>query len=177
MSVVVAPIVEGYGDVAAVPVLLRRMEPTLDVKRPVRFPKSRLQMPEHLHRAALIAASNIIGTGAVLLIMDADEECAATVGPSLQTQLEATLPNCLCRVVLPVREFEAWIVGGDDIYGVHDPDSAGNLKGRLRQNHGVYSETVDQPSLIARADLEILANRSRSFRRLQSVVREIAQLS
>lgn len=79
--------------------------------------------------------------------------------------------------MLPVREFEAWIVGGDSAYGVTDPDNAGDLKGRIQTRYGVYRETVDQPRLIALSDLDLLAKCSRSFRRLRKVVDEFEQLS
>jgi hypothetical protein len=175
MSFVVAPIVEGHGDVGAVPVLLRRLDSALQVKTPVRFPRSRLLIDDHLSRAARIAAANIRGPGAVLLIIDADEDCAARLVPNLEQRLRGMLPHVPCRVVLPVREFEAWIVGGDPAYLNENPDESGDLKGRIRTRLGTYSETVDQPRLIATADLELLAARSRSFRRLQKVVAEFGE--
>lgn len=172
MSFTVAPIVEGHGDVIALPILLRRMNSALIVKRPVRFPKTKLMMPEHLQRAARIAASNIQTPGAVLLVMDADEECAATRAANMSRLLGEYLPGQMCKVALAVREFEAWIVGGDDYYAVLDADAAGNLEGRIRDRYGVYSETADQPRLIARADLARLEQTSRSFRHLRKVVEQ-----
>lgn len=174
MNFTIAPIVEGHGDVDAVPLLIRRISPSLIVKRPVRFPRNRLIENKHLERAARIAASNIADRGAVLLVMDADEDCAAKLGPDLERRLECILPRRLCRVVLVVREFEAWIVGGHAAFGIADPDQAGDLKGRIRSQFGVYKETVDQPRLIAEADLELLMERSRSFRRLKKVLDEFS---
>ncbi|MFO0837673.1 MAG: DUF4276 family protein [Phycisphaerae bacterium] len=176
MSVVLAPIVEGHGEVDAVPVLLRRMAPELIVRRPVRFPRNRLVQEEHLRRAARIASANIEREGAILMLIDSDEDCAARLGPDLEKRLSEFAPNLTCRVVLAVREFEAWIVGGDPANAIDDPDRAGNLIGRLREQHGVYKKTADQPRLIARSDLEILARRSRSYRHLEKVVREIQSL-
>ncbi|RIK65505.1 MAG: hypothetical protein DCC65_12545 [Planctomycetota bacterium] len=175
MTFEIAPIVEGHGDVAALPVLLRRLAPELHVKRPVRFPRSRLLIDEHLNRAARIAASNISMSGAVLLMIDADEDCAARLGPQLEQRLARLLPQTMCRVVLPVKEFEAWIVGGDSEFDIEDADCTGDLKGLIRERRGEYSEAVDQPRLIANARIELLARRSRSFRRLQAVVREFQQ--
>lgn len=177
MSFTVAPIVEGHGDVAALPLLLRRMAPSLDVKRPVRCPKTRLLIPEHLRRAATIAAANILGRGAILLVFDANGDCAAELGPKLEAHLREMVPNRPCRAALAVREFEAWIVGGDAAYGAGDADTAGDLKGRIRRRHGVYSETADQPRLVARSDLALLEERSRSFRRLAKVVREFEEIA
>lgn len=177
MTFIIAPIVEGHGDVAAVPVLLRRMAPMLLVRRPVRFPRSRLLQEEHLSRAARIAEANIDEDGAVLLVLDADDDCAATLGPELESKLQSAIPNRICRTALAVREFEAWIVGGITTYNTIDPDSTGNLKGLIRDRLGVYGETADQARLIASADLEVLEQRSRSFRRLCKVVRELEQIA
>ncbi|MCC7349574.1 MAG: hypothetical protein IT446_03315 [Phycisphaerales bacterium] len=175
MSFTVAPIVEGHGDVPAIRVLLNRMNPSFHVATPVRYPRSKLILPEHLSRAAQIAATNIRCKGGLLLMLDADEDCAKTLGPKLQDRLEKCLPNVLCRVVLPVREFEAWIVGGNNRYVTIDPDSTGDLKGKIKSIHGHYKETVDQPKLIAAADLELLRQRSRSFRHLQKIVNEFTE--
>lgn len=172
MSFVVAPIVEGYGDEAAVPLLLRTMAPTLQVGRPVRFPRGRLTIAEHLLRAAAIANANIRDQGAILLVMDADEDCAAALGPQLEEMLRSRFGERMCRVVLAVREFENWIIGGTASYGVDDADRAGDAKGRIKAAQGVYKETVDQAKLIARADLHRLAQVSRSFRRLRKVIDE-----
>ncbi len=131
MSFVVAPIVEGHGDVQALPVLLRMIDPTLQIARPVRFPRSKLIKQEHLVRAAAIAAANIIDPGAIFLLIDADEDCAAQLGPELERYLSERFPKRLCRVVLAVREFEAWIVGGNPVYGINDADEAGALKERI----------------------------------------------
>jgi hypothetical protein len=172
VSFVIAPIVEGHGDVAAVPVLLRMVAPDLSIARPVRFARSRLVNRDHLVRAARIAAANIADRGAVLLIMDADEDCAAQLAPKLHAWLNETLTDRMCRVVLAVREFEAWIVGGQEEYHVPDPDGAGGLKKRIEARFGIYKETVDQPKHTAAIDLALLEVRSRSFRRFMKVVRE-----
>lgn len=177
MSFEVAPIVEGHGDVAALPVLLRRINPSIIVKRPVRFPRNKLVIREHLIRAAEIAAANLTGRGGLLLLLDADEDCAAELGPRLEAQLTEALPQHVCRVVLAVREFEAWIVGGDPAFDVSDPDQCGDLKGRIHHHLGVYSETVDQPRLIAGSNLDRLLQCSRSFQRLHKVVDEFASRS
>lgn len=178
MSFVVAPIVEGHGDVAAVPLLLRRMAPELAVARPVRCPRTRVVRNDYLIRMARIANANIQDRGAVLVLFDADQDCAAQLGPELESELAKSFPDRLCRVVLAVRGFEAWIAGGDASYGLDDADSAGNLKSRIRQaNNGLYQKTVDQPKLIAKADLTRLGQVSRSFGKLFKVVGEFVRAS
>jgi len=177
MSFVIAPIVEGHGDVSALPVLLRRLAPSLHVKRPVRFPRAQLLQHVHLERAVRIASSNIMDHGGVLLVLDADQDCAARLGPDLEAQLRSLLPQRPSRVVVAVREFESWIVAGGPEYGVSDADAAGSPKRRIRDQHGVYSEAADQARLIAVADLDLLERNSRSFRRLRRVIDEFERLS
>jgi hypothetical protein len=77
-----------------------------------------------------------------------------------------------CRAVLAVRGFEAWIFGGDASYSMKNADMAGELKDRIKATEGVYRKAVDQPRLIAKADLERLAGLSRSFQRMRKVVDE-----
>jgi hypothetical protein len=173
MSLVVAPIVEGHGDVAALPVLLRLLNPAIQVRTPVRFPKTKLLIEEHLRRAVRIAASNVVDEGALLVVIDADEDCAAQLARELQQRISKILPERQARVVFAVREFEAWIVGGIADFKVPDPDHAGHVKDRIREKFGVYKETVDQPRLIAAADVAMLTQRSRSFRRLRKVIDEL----
>jgi hypothetical protein len=145
------------------------------VAKPVRFPRSRLLKRDELHRAATIANANIRAGGGILLVLDADEDCAAELCRSLQGQLESAFPRRTCRVVLPVREFEAWLVGGLPEFGESDPDRAGKLKDRIRERRGVYSETVDQPRLSREIDVQRLRETSRSFRRLCRVVGDFVE--
>jgi hypothetical protein len=177
LSFTLAPIVEGHGDVAAVRVLIQRMSPALIVARPVRFPRNRLLQDETLLKAARIAASNIRSVGAVLLLIDSDADCAKQVGPELRQRLERILPNHVCRTAVAVREFESWIVGGHPVYAVADPDNAGAPKQRIAAMRGVYKESVDQPKLIANADLDRLERCSRSFRHFRKVIDELAGLA
>jgi hypothetical protein len=75
-------------------------------------------------------------------------------------------------VVLAVREFEAWIVGGDAAHGVDDPDVCGNLEGesrafmgntrRLSTNRGRFQELTSSGCGLIRDRLE---NSPRSSKR------------
>jgi hypothetical protein len=172
LSFVIAPIVEGYGDVSAVRVLLNLIGPQFIVANPVRQGRGKLVQRAGLQHAVNIAAANLDGNGAVLVLFDADDDCAATMAKELQDWLDADFAHILCRVVLVVREFEAWIVGGDPRYGIDDPDTTGNLDGRIKQLYGKYKKTVDQARHISRSDIERLRSNSRSFRKLCKVVDE-----
>jgi hypothetical protein len=173
LSYTIAPIVEGYGDVPAIRVLLNRMAPHLAVSNPVRQARGKLVQRDGLRHAVSIAAANVTEQGAILLLLDADEDCAATKAGELQGWLTADFHHILCRVVFVVREFEAWIVGGDPQYGVENPDAAGNLEGRIKEVYGRYKKTVDQPRHPARDDLQRVRANARSFQKFDKVVCEI----
>lgn len=166
----VAPVVEGNGDVLAVPRLLGAISPHLVTLRPVRFPKTKLLVAGGLERAAKIARANVRfpDESLVLVLIDADEDCAATLGPELLRRVRTSVHDVECFVALAVREYESWIVGGLPELSVPNPEEAGKPKDRLREiNSGRYSETVDQQVFTSRIDVLGLASRSPSFRRLR----------
>ncbi len=176
MNFTIAPVVEGYGDVPAIRVLLSRMAPQLAIANPVRQGRGKLVQREGLTHAVSIAAANLKrANGAILVLFDADDDCAATKGRELQKWLAEDFGHILCRVALVVREFEAWIVGGDPQYGVESPDTTGNLEARIKEAHGKYKKTVDQPRHISHVDLDRLRSNSRSFRHFDKVVSEIVE--
>jgi hypothetical protein len=169
VSFTVAPIVEGHGDVAAIPLLIRGLAPAVQVARPVRFPKTRLVIATELARAVSIARANIrdAAAGLVLLVLDADEDCAAALGPELLKTMRAASGGVDCFVAIAVREFESWIVGGHPDIDVAEPEVAGKPKDRIaRVNDGLYKETADQPRFTSAIDPARLRARCRSFRRL-----------
>lgn len=169
MSVAFAPIVEGHGDEVSVPLLLRAMAPSVRIHRPVRFPKTKLIKDVDLSRAVAIARSNLKPSerGFILLMLDADSDCAAELGPRLLQTMQDSCPGTACFVSVVVREFESWIVGGHPDFDEPDPDRLGNPKGIISsRNKGRYKETVDQPRFTAGIDVERLRRYSSSFRRL-----------
>lgn len=100
-----ACIVEGYGEVQAVPILLRRLvnalDPTLvlQVEPPIRTPKSKLLQGGELERAVELAARKIGGIGAILILLDSDQDCPAElhlVCLSAPAQPAATFPSRWC---------------------------------------------------------------------------------
>lgn len=180
-----ATIVEGAGDVAALPVLLRRLRPDWHILRPIRLVRSRLieagtsavkvdVLNRYVQTAnAAIAERN--AEGAILLVYDADDDCARALGPRLR---EATRQRTArrCEAVIAVREFEAWFLAGRCIAWTGDPDSPRDAKGKVREALGVYSETTDQPRLAQQLDLEA-ARTSRSFCHLLTALDRLAPSS
>jgi hypothetical protein len=184
LRAIIQSIVEGHGDVAAVPVLLRMIvDPETRVLPPIRIPKTKIidatkKAPnaQEIRRAVTIAASNIPDgtTGVILFILDADEDCPAKLGPALRTQVKSDFPHLASFVAIVKREFESWIVGGVSSFDSHNPEQEGSPKMRIRlANAGKYQETVDQAKFTARIDPDLLATRSPSFARLHRFLRSI----
>jgi hypothetical protein len=174
---ILAPIVEGHGEVDAVPVLLRRMAEGCDVARPVRVRRQQVVLEGQLERYARIAEANIRdrgGPGAVVLLLDGDKDCAAELGPRLLERLRAALPRCPVGCAIAVRDFESWIVAGR-ADGPDVPDEQRGGKHWLGERLGRYVETIDQPRLCATVDLELASARSRSFRHWRDLVRGLTR--
>lgn len=177
MSIVIAPIVEGHGDVEAVPTLLRMLSPEVRIARPVRCPRSKYSIAHELERYVRIARANIHPheTGVILILIDADGDCPAELGPQLVASAKSAATDARVLVALAKHEYECWLVGGLAECGIEDPESAGKPKQRLAElNSGRYKETVDQAKFTAKIDTDRLARRAPSFSRL---VKHLKQLS
>lgn len=164
-------IVEGDGDVDALPVLVRRVNPVFRCARPIRVPKSKLLKPGELERYAHLAASRITRQtpGGVLLVIDADDDCPKILAPELAARLRGEIGHVPSQVVLACREYESWFIAGIDnahLSAVADSESTRDAKSVVRQCFKKYSETIDQPRLSEAIDVQRARQRSRSFRRL-----------
>lgn len=110
----IQPIVEGHGDVAALPVLLRRLVNEaqvwgVDIGRPIRRPRNRLVEEAGVQQAVQLALVQP-DCGGVLVLLDGDSDCPAHLGPTVlgwATEAAAEVP---CGVVLAHREYEAWFL-------------------------------------------------------------------
>jgi hypothetical protein len=180
-------VVEGKGEVEALPVLVRwiaeRVDPSLyvDIPRPVTIKRSRLD-PRfgELERGVQLAVQNIQGQGGVLVVLDSEGECPAQLGPALLQRVVQARGDLPRAVVLAHREFEAWFLaaaaslGGkrdlaNDLQPPPDPEAVPGAKEWLRRHlppNRKYSETTDQPALTAVFDLEAARQRSDSFDKL-----------
>ena len=184
----VASIVEGDGEVAALPVLLRRLGQWrgaaghVDVLPPIRVYKDRfLNRPEEFSRHLKLAAAKCGDAGWILILFDADDDCPAQKGAEVLAHAQAITPHRRVAVVLANREFEAWFIAAAESLngcrgfqshtndGQVDPEIPRNAKGWMRERMpGGYGETTDQPAFSARFDLDLAHQRSRSFRKLCS---------
>lgn len=187
-------IVEGHGDVAAIPILIRRFATNLhyydlDVPRPIRCPKSKLirstgsvEINEYeLDRVIRLAVSKLPSrqAGGILILLDADTMCPAKMGPGILQLAGSIRQDALIRIVVAKREYEAWLIAAleslrgqrgirNDASSPPSPEEIPDPKGYLtgQMGSGRYSETLDQPALTALFDLS-QAERCDSFRKLQ----------
>jgi hypothetical protein len=169
MTLHLGMVVEGHSDVISGPPLVHRVCEWLGIeppqfRRPIRVPKARLVKGEPLEKAARLAAVKVGAAGAVLVLIDADDDCPKTLAPALAAHAAtAGLPSA---VVLARREMEGWFVAGcRTLGGVRGlppgleppaaPEELKNPKGWLQERMGgrPYGETVDAPHLARHFDL------------------------
>jgi len=174
----IATIVEGHGEVEALPVLLRMLRPEWNYAKPVRAKRYQLVLKDNkysLEHYMRIAASNIQPTGGGLLILiDADDDCPATLGPELQRRADSAMSHIRTLVVLATREFESWLIAGGAITDAPlspAPDDLPNPKAVVKKHYPKYREPVDQPSLTSRIDLDKASTSSPSFGKLERCLR------
>ncbi len=183
-------IVEGHGEREAVPLLLRRIAAWIDpalmlnVVQPLRIAKGQIVKEPELRRAVELVARKSGTGGAILILLDADDDAACVLGPQLSAWAKAARPDRDIGVVVAVREYEAWFLAAarslagqrglpTELEPPDAPERRGNAKRWLdeRMLNG-YSETLDQPALTAVMALD-QARQADSFDKL---VRDIARL-
>ncbi|MEV4093232.1 DUF4276 family protein [Streptosporangium saharense] len=122
--VTIASIVEGDGEVSALPVLLRRIAGALScwdvrIPPPRRVPRSRLVARGGVENAVLQASYQLTGAGGILLLIDSDDDCPATLGPELLRRAREARGDREISVVLACREFEAWFLAAAESLSGH----------------------------------------------------------
>lgn len=182
----VASIVEGDGEVRALPVLLRRLagwlspDRSVEVPPPIRVRRDRfLNRDDEFRRMLLLAAAKCGESGWILVLLDADDDCPSELGKKILERARRVVPHRRISVVLANREYEAWFIAAasslDGQRGFAYPeqehaDSERNrdAKGWIKKHKadGRYDETTDQPAFSALMNLERARENSRSFRKL-----------
>jgi len=183
----VVTIVEGDGEVLAVPALLRRLgawrtpQASVAIAPPIRVRRDRfIHRDDEFRRFVLLAAAKCGADGWILIVLDADDDCPAELGTDLLRRARAIASHRRVSVVLANREFEAWFIAAasslDGIRGLRvlaedllaDPEIPRNAKGWVndRMTGRTYGETADQAAFASQMDLQQAFERSRSFRKL-----------
>ncbi len=192
---IIQPIVEGQGDEAALPVLLRRLRDEAEVweiqiSRPHRKRRTQLVKKDSLQDAVRVAVLREDCSG-VLILLDADDDCPAELAPTLEQWARLAAGGKPCALVMANREYEAWFLASVEALrgragilpeAVSHPhpeeprDAKGELERRMRPGAS-YSAAVDQPALTVHFDLERAYRRCRSFRKLVSAFGSLAAAS
>lgn len=180
-SATVASIVEGDGEVIALPKLLHRIAGELGVSlrtpTPQRVPRGKLTMVGGIERWVSTAAPRVAADGGVLVLIDADDDCPARLGPDLLSRARAARGDKRIAVVLANREFEAWfLAAAASLAGQHgfprdlrppaNPEVPRDCKGWLTKQRSPghpYKETVDQAGIASILDLKMARENSASF--------------
>lgn len=182
------PIVEGHGEVQAVPVLLRRLLAEaqchrVEVGRPIRRTQAQFRSKEEVEKAVKLALMQP-DCAAVVILFDGEDDCPMEVAEKTRAWAQGTAGRVPCDVVIAYREYETWFLsaveslrGKCGISGVadapDDPESRRDAKGALEEfmpERRAYSETLDQPAMSAVFDMGRAHRRSRSFRKLVKAV-------
>ncbi|MBA4389211.1 MAG: hypothetical protein C0404_14655 [Verrucomicrobia bacterium] len=184
MDLKIASVVEGHGECAAVPILVRRIAHDIDpglvpvLLHPLRVPASRLRKQDELERAVEFSARKLQGVGGVIILLDCDWEdgCPAREGPALLARAKSVRPQLPISVILAKKEYEAWFLAAaeslrgkrklpNDLKPPAAPEAIRGAKEWLSErmpDGSTYSETEDQPALTAVFDM-MLARRADSF--------------
>lgn len=181
---VVAPIVEGYGEVQAVRELVTRIAAEFcgswtEVAPPFRLDSGKMRKPDELAKAVRIQATRIKGPGGVLVLRDGDDDdirCPVELARQLAPQ--PNLTQVPVEVVIARHEYEAWFLASADSLRNHpavhdnasapsDPEARRDAKKQLESMmFESYKETLHQAKFSALIDLREAKNRSRSFARM-----------
>ena len=189
------PIVEGQGEIEAVPVLLRKVVSEMEafdikIERPFRVKRNRVVQSGEIERAVRLAVNDRSQVGGILVILDADDDCPARLGPELLKRCQRSIPGIPVAVVLAQREFESWFLGSKEslrgIRGIRKdaispnyPEEIRGAKERLTKNmeQNRYLSVDDQPAFAEHIDLQITRQRCPSFDKfMRDVTKLIADM-
>ena len=174
MTVQIRCIVEGHGEVGAVPILIRRIAESLhpelliDTPPPIRIPRNKVVNEGELERGIELTARKMGGHGAIFIILDSDDDCPAQLGPALLRRALRTRSDLPSAVVLAKREFESWFLAAanslrgqkglkSNLKSPNNPEAIRGAKewlNRQMESGKKYRETLDQPALTTHFDFD-----------------------
>jgi len=169
----IVPIVEGHGEVEALPLLIRRI---FDAFRPGVFPlvnpPTRVKAGSFLNDRAyfekyieLAAAKAAQGEGMVLILLDCEDHCPGTLGPRLLADALAIRGDIRCAIALAHREYETWFLAAaeslrgcaglsDQLTPPENPESIRGAREWLGRHMPIsYDPIIHQAKLTARFGL------------------------
>jgi hypothetical protein len=189
-----ASIVEGHGEVEALPALVHRIARSvsfagiLRVNPPIRVKSGSFLTDNDYFRkqAALATAKAAQVGGSVLILLDCEDDCPGVLGPALLKKAHAVRANVDILVALAHREYETWfLTAARSLRGLRglpedlDPppvaegirDAKGWLSARMND---AYDPITHQLEFTKQFDLE-QARANQSFDRLCNWIRRFLQ--
>ncbi|WP_078904094.1 DUF4276 family protein [Streptomyces xanthophaeus] len=188
---IIAPIVEGYGEVAAVRQLITRIGEQsgvyVEVAQPFRLDSGKMRKPEELAKAVRLQEVRVRGrVGGVLIVRDGDDgdiQCPVELARRIAPEPGAS--SVPVEVVIAYHEYEAWFLAAveslrghpsvrDDATTPQDPEARRSAKKQLElMMNESYKETLHQAKFSSLIDLSVASSNSRSFRRMVHAVEKL----
>lgn len=185
----IVPIVEGHGEIEAVPLLLRRLrderspEVYLKINPPIRIKVGSFLKDENYFKKyiELACAKAKQGRGLVLILLDCEDDCPADVGPDLLRKVKSIRDDVDYLVVLAYREYESWFIAAAESlrgcsglpHNLSAPDNIEAIRaakewlGRRMPNK--YDPLIHQVEFTKQIDFD-LASAVSSFRRFREKI-------
>jgi hypothetical protein len=189
----IAAIVEGHGDAAAVPVLLRRLwleiagGQYVEILKPIRSKRNLLEKEAELRRAVALAIAKLkynppnSDPALVLILFDRDPspDLPCVLAPRVLGWATTAFAHTDIICVVANVEYESWFVAAAESLSKYvrlkvgeiapanpEHQRSGKKWVETRFTGTRYSETQDQPAMTATMDLELCRSRSPSFDKL-----------
>ncbi len=186
----IVPIVEGPGDIDAVPTLLHRILrhrqwwnwSVAPPKRAGNLGNLKKRLDDFIQYAHKEKDCQ-----AILILLDLDDGCPANEARALAARVRQLHLRCPVAIVLAHREYEAWFLASlATIAGSHGLSADLTFEGDVERIRGVkewltaqkpagqaYKPALEQTSFTNLIDLDLAQGRSRSFRRLCHALEEL----
>jgi hypothetical protein len=193
-NVALVPIVEGHGEVKALPVLLHRIrnsiaeEVVLRVNDPIRVKAGQfLNSEEHFDRYVVLAAERAATlNGHVIILLDSEDFAPCVLGPDLLTRARAVRNDVNFIVALAYREFETWFIAAavslrgvsglpNDLLPAPNPQGIRGAKEWLSQRlPNGYDEIIHQVEFARAFDFDAarsIHSFARLFKKLEKILK------
>lgn len=187
----IIPIVEGPGDIEAVPALLTRI---LQDEGHWQWYIGRAHKAHNLDTLKngleyfLRNAAKQKNCAAILILLDLDDGCPKEEAEKLAKEIKALNLAQPVAIVFAYREYEAWFLASlptiaghhnlpSDVVYQGDPESKRDAKGWLKQRMvgRRYNPTTHQKKFTSLIDLELAYENSRSFQRLYHAIEQLLE--
>lgn len=179
----IASIVEGQGEVAALPPLVRRISREIfgvevQCLTPHRLPRSKFGDTDAFRNAVNLQARRVSSRGGVIIVLDSDDDDAGLLRDELLSVARpAAGAEDLVEVAVAVREYESWFLASmtslrshrsikDDAEYSGDPERRRNCKKLLEEQMvESYKEIRHQVAFSSLLDVKMASKSSPSFER------------